>query len=163
MINRLILLAVVFVLLPFAAAAEFDYSAYKRSTISGILENHKSTDCRKQAEPNTIISAIAHKYRIVTKFSRDLRALSKDGNELLRRYGKQIPSNQHVVEMYRHELLVQENGVDYWVPIQEQLIPAMGDELKQGERFELYVALIGSLNNRCVFIATEFNANPKDP
>jgi hypothetical protein len=162
MLSRLTVLVVTLVVVASSGAAEFDPTAYNRSTISGILEKHKATECRKFTEPTTVISGATYKYRIITNFSRDLRPLSKDAKELIKRFGKSVPSNQRIVEMYQNELLVQENGADYWVPVQEQLIPAMGDELKQGQRFELYVALIGAINNRCVFIATEFNANPKD-
>ena len=145
-----------------ANAADFDFSAYKRTTIAGFLEKHKTTECRKLSEPTTVISAVPHKYSIVTNFSRDLRPLTQENKEFLKKYGKAIRSNQQIVEMYKNEVLVQENGVDYWVPVQEQLIPALGEELKQGQRFVLYVVLIGAVNNRCVFIATEFNASPKD-
>jgi hypothetical protein len=147
----------------FTQATGFDVAAYRRATIPQILEKHKTAECRRTKPRESIYSIYGHKYRIVTHFSRELRPLGAETREFLAHYGKSVRWNSDVVEMYQNEFLVQEQGKDYWVPVQEHLIPAMGKELKQGQRFELYLVLVGSIDNRCLFIATEFDPNPKNP
>jgi len=159
---RLLTLALGFGVSTFVAAAGFDFAAYQRATIPQILEKHKTEECRKTKPGESIYSAYGYKYRIVTTFSRELRPLSPDMKVFLAEYGKSMPWSKDVVKAYKNEFLVQESGNDYWVPMQEQLIPAMEKELKKGQRFELYLVVIGATNSRCVFIGTEFNANPKD-
>jgi hypothetical protein len=144
-----------------AVAADFDYAAYKRATIPEILERHEATECRPTAPRESVYSAYAYKYRFITVFSRELRPISEETKEFLRRYGKAFRWNQDVVESYKHEFLVRDGGKDYWVPVQDPLLPAMGQELKKGQRFELYIAVLGATHNRCLFVATEFDATPK--
>lgn len=86
--NRLACLAFVVCLPLVAAAADFDYAAYQRSTIPDILKRHAATECRPLGPREFILSAYAYKYRITTTFSRELRPLSENTKEFLRRYGK---------------------------------------------------------------------------
>jgi len=160
-LNRLSVLAF-FVCSPLlAVAADFDYASYKRSTIPEILETHKATECRPTAPRESVYSAYAYKYRIITTFLRELRPIGEDTREFLRRYGKAFRWNQNVVDAYKQEFLVKITGKDYWVPVQDAILPAMGQELKKGQRFELYIAVLGATNNRCLFVATEFDASPE--
>jgi hypothetical protein len=159
--SRLACLALVVCWPLLAAAANFDYAAYQRSTIPDILARHAATECRPAAPREFVLSAHAYKYRIITTFSRELRPLSEDTKEFLRRYGTSFEWNQAVIQAYRREFLVTDGGREYWVPVQEALLPVMGDELKKGQRFELYVAVLGATHQRCVFVATEFDAAPK--
>ncbi len=63
-----------------------------------------------------------------------------------------------MIELYKHEFLVREGGEDLWIPVQEQLLPYMGTELKVGEEFALYIVLAGTVKGKWVFLATEFAA-----
>jgi hypothetical protein len=147
----------------FTQATNFDAAAYQRATIPQILEKHKSAECRRTQPGESIYSMYGHKYRIVANFSRELRPLSRETREFLAHYGRSVRWSKEVVEMYKNEFLVQEQGRDYWIPLQQQLVPEMGQELKKGQRFELYLVVIGSTGNRCMFIATEFDPMPKNP
>lgn len=137
----------------------FDYAAYKEIALSTMLQERSKDECRETAENEFIYSAYAHKYRFKTKFTRELREIGEDKKLYLERYGKSMRWNQDVVKLYKREFLVIENGKEYWVPVQEQLLPYMGREIEVGKLFELYVAVIGSASNECIFIATEFKSN----
>lgn len=57
--------------------------------------------------------------------------------------------------------MVSDGGQHHWVQVQDRLLPAMGEELKKGQRFDLYIAVLGATHNGCVFVATAFDAAPK--
>jgi hypothetical protein len=151
---------VIFISLSVAAAADFDFAAYKSATLDDITTRHINKECKSNELQESTYSAYAFKYKVIATFSRKLRPLSEDTKKFLNNYAKALPSSRNLMETYKNEFLVQDNGKEYWIPVQEPLIPAMGQELKEGQRFELYLAVIGGTSNRCVFIATEFNAKP---
>lgn len=147
--------------MPFLAfASDFDYAAYKQSTIQEIIERHKRAECQSSGPQETTYSAYAYKYKIMTIFSNELRPINESTKKFLENYGKAFQWNRNLIETYKHEILIQDKGKTYWIPVQEQFIPAMRKELKAGQRFELYLAVLGGTNNQCIFVATEFNANP---
>ena len=57
-------------------------------------------------------------------------------------------------------MLVEAEGEQYWMPVQSQLIPDFQNELKSGDKVELYVMAIGSIDHddehEWIFIINEF-------
>lgn len=65
------------------------------------------------------------------------------------------------ISMYKHECLFSEGTDEYWMPIQEQLIPFLEDEVAEGEEATFYLRWIG-VNRETeeidwVFWISEFN------
>lgn len=48
-------------------------------------------------------------------------------------------------ELFKMEGRFIENGVEYWLPVQSQLIPFMEDELTVGETFEILIVYAGTM------------------
>lgn len=46
-------------------------------------------------------------------------------------------------DLFQHEVLVTESGVDYWLPIQESLIPSMKAEVEVGSEMDVFIKFIG--------------------
>jgi hypothetical protein len=63
--------------------------------------------------------------------------------------------------LFKQELLVREGETEFWVPIQEPLIPYMEDELEVGQLMTIYVRLLGTVqvdqNMEFVFLLNEFH------
>lgn len=67
-------------------------------------------------------------------------------------------------EAFQHEILVVEADVEYWLPIQEALIPFLEDEVDPGSEMLIYVVWIGAhipdanTQPESVFLINEFKA-----
>lgn len=68
-----------------------------------------------------------------------------------------VPDN--FVDRYQHEFKAVFAKETYWIPLQEDLLPHMGAELHPGDKFDLYVLVIGAIRNKLVFLATEFKSD----
>lgn len=67
-----------------------------------------------------------------------------------------------IVDLFETELLFKENGVEYWLPVQKQVIPYFAQELKKGDQVTLFLIWIGAYKNAgswdWVFLVNEFEA-----
>ena len=61
-----------------------------------------------------------------------------------------------IADAFKREVKVREGGVDYWLPVQEVLVPAMTSELRQGEEIELFVIYVGQVDGRHLFLVNAF-------
>lgn len=51
--------------------------------------------------------------------------------------------SQDFKDLFQQEVLVTESGVDYWLPIQEALIPFMRSEMEVGGEMDVFIKFIG--------------------
>jgi len=63
--------------------------------------------------------------------------------------------------LFEHELLVREGEVEYWMPIQESLIPFLEEELIEGQLMTIFVRLPALVHTdegtECVFFINDFH------
>ena len=52
-------------------------------------------------------------------------------------------SQTNVAELFSEEVLFTEEGKDYWLPLQKQMIPFVEQELTQGDQVELLALWVG--------------------
>lgn len=64
------------------------------------------------------------------------------------------------VAFFKQELLVREGEIEFWVPVQEPLIPYMEDELEVGQLMTIYIRLLGAVPSdqsmEFVYLLNEF-------
>jgi hypothetical protein len=76
---------------------------------------------------------------------------------LITTYG---PDSKAYLKLFDTEVLFTEAGVEYWLPIQSQLIESLNEELKKGEIIFIYVAWVGARKESdkidWVFVVNEF-------
>jgi len=150
------IISLFFVIITVSSAQAFDYKAYKPTTINQIIKEHQGTFFQDGEIFDYFISAYTFKYKINVKFTKKLREISPDTKELINRWGKSLKVDSNFIELYKHEFLVQQGDNNYWIPVQEPLLPYMGNEVKVGGEFEIYIFLIGTVKDKWVFLATEF-------
>ena len=84
---------------------------------------------------------------VKVEYTGEFRELSDIRKTLVRlwiyRYGI---SEAQAFELFQEEGRFVENGVDFWMPVQSQLIPYMEDELQIGQEVELLVVWPGVVN-----------------
>lgn len=89
------------------------------------------------------------------------RSISSKRKELIKDWLiKTYGTNKEYVKLFDTEFLFTEDAVEYWLPIQSQLIQPLKEELKKGEGVILYVAWIGARKESdkidWVFLVNEF-------
>lgn len=139
-------------------AGEFDYSAYEPSSVPEIIEEHRDIFFKEGEMVDFHFSAILFKYRITVEFTKKLREIKPEKKLFVEKWVKSFKYDPAFIDVYKHELLIQVDGTDYWIPIQEQLLPYMGNELVVGSKFDLYIIFVGTVKDKWMFLATEFNS-----
>lgn len=139
--------------------ADFDYTTYKKAGFTEIKAEHGKSFFANKDNSHYTISATTFKYRIPVMFSRKIRNITSNNRTVLNEWGTSLRVKKQFLDLYQKEFMVRFNDETYWIPVQEPLVEAMGNELHQDDEFELYVLLIGSIQNNFVFLTTEFKSN----
>jgi len=58
--------------------------------------------------------------------------------------------------LFQREVRAVEDGIEYWMPVQEILEPAMTAELSPGDEIEVFVIHIGQMSDRQLFLINKF-------
>ena len=143
-------------------ASAFNYSAYAKSTVSMILEKHKNDACGSKSRNDYFLSYGFLKYSVIGKYTGIARPIDPEVKMLIEAWDTGLKKEGKMAALYKNELLFHINGNEFWMPSQQQLLPHMVNEMKAGDTFKVYVVLIGSINNKCVLLLSEFKSNPKD-
>jgi hypothetical protein len=70
---------------------------------------------------------------------------------------KTYSMNPDLAKTFNQEILIDEDGNKYWLPIQHVLIPYLNKEVMASDKVILYVRFAGAINNDCVFLVNEFS------
>jgi hypothetical protein len=135
------------------AKAEFNYESYKPYSIAKAIVDHPHIP-----EADWTIEAGSFKYRVSVVYTGRQRNIKPDVKTLIEKWGKALGKNTSFVSLFKHEVLVREAAKEYWLPIQEPLLPSVSAELKAGSQVDFYIARVGSTKKEWVFIINEFEA-----
>ncbi|MDH5182167.1 MAG: hypothetical protein OEZ39_12735 [Gammaproteobacteria bacterium] len=143
-------------LLLYAAVDEDDYQKIDYTQIRHI---HGALLKKSTAGTGHNLAATTHKYRLTVKFSRDIRKLSPANRKVLQDWGETLRVREDFLAQYQREFKVALNGETLWIPLREPMVNDMGNELHTDNAFELFVLLIGAIDQRFVFLATDFKSS----
>lgn len=136
-----------------AAAVDFDQSRYAPAEFHEVTVQY----------PDRSGVAISPDVPIRTRapYSGRWRELQPQTRRLLEMWSTamRVP---YIVRHFRRELEVTQGGVQYWVPVQEVLTPAMLAELDRGQTIELYVTYVGQIDGRHLFLLNGFDHEGPD-
>lgn len=126
----------------------FDFSRYIPRTIAQLIGEHPA-----QAG---LVTSPDIPIRSKVRYSGEFRPLPDDRRRLIVAWAEtmNVPATPQV---FRLELKINEAGREYWVPVQEVLVPVMRAELKPQEEIELFLIYIGQFNGRHVLLVNAFN------
>tara|TARA_B100000768_G_scaffold175123_1_gene186171 strand:+ start:91 stop:522 length:432 start_codon:yes stop_codon:yes gene_type:complete len=137
------------------SANAFDFDSYTGSSLDKIIEQHED-DFGEDFDIG--ISGIAFKYKITALFTKNLRAVSDERKSFLKHWATSLGQDNSFIAKYQHEFLIEASGYKIWLPMQESVLPFMGEELIEGQEFEIYFVLAGIDHGEWVFLGTEFQA-----
>jgi hypothetical protein len=132
----------------------FDFSRYRSRLLKDLTREYPAR------EELVISQDIPLRSKVI--YSGEFRDLPEDSRRLFAAWAQAM--NVPVApDAFRRELKIQEDGIDYWVPVQEGLVPAMKAELGANETIELYVIYIGQMEGRHVFLVNAFDHEGPHP
>jgi hypothetical protein len=150
---KTLLLLVLLVIAPAALGAEFDYAAYKDSSIAAAGSN-LGIDPRA----DYWLDAAHARYHTVGAFTGKIRPLQPGTRSLLQKWAKAMGHGQDTAALFASEIEVRQDGVTYWLPIQQMLVEPLQREVAPGSRAHLYILLVGAYEQVPVFAVSEFDA-----
>lgn len=139
--------------------ADFDYDDYQPSRFADIKASHTEDLLKPSLKRGYAVSLKSFKYHLPVTFSRDLRKLSAHNKTIIRAWQTALRVPAGFTDRYQHEFRVEFGKETYWIPVQEKLLLPMGSELHPGDKFELYLVVIGAIDNKLVMLATEFKSD----
>ena len=138
-------------LLPLLLAADFNYDAYQPFSIQKVIDvNHE------QQGRDFDIVASPLKYRVAVQYLGEQRKIRPHVHELIRMWAKAVQLGADVPATFKREIHVREADREYWLPIQQVLIPDLQKECRRACAADLYVMWLGSAKGDWVFIVNEF-------
>lgn len=133
------------------ASADFDYASYQPYSIRQAIVDHPH-----DPETDYLIEAGNFKYRVRVIYAGETRAIEPSVKDLIVKWGKSLQMAPSIVELFKHVILVREGRDEFWLPIQEPLLPSVAEELTSGSAVDLYIFRIGSTKTDWVFVVNEF-------
>lgn len=102
--------------------------------------------------------------RIHVIYTGEFREISDEHQLLLDFWADPFGSRKEFADLFEHEALFIEGDTEYWIPVQEPLIPYMENELEVNKKAIIYVIWIGASMKSTVdkaervFLLNEFRA-----
>ncbi len=135
------------VLFSAAHASDFDGARYRPGRLGNLIRT-QPTAAGVSINPDVPIRA-----RVV--YSGEFQTLPDDSRRLVAAWGESM-NTPRLLEVFRQEVKVREGWTEYWIPVQEQLVAQMREELDRLEEIEVFVIYIGQVDRRHVFLLNAF-------
>jgi hypothetical protein len=131
------------------------WDRYKPATISEIKASLVFDYPHKFVGFTINANAGANPYRVKATYLGDLRPILPNRRQLISFW-----SPDYFARLFEREILVEAEGERIWMPVQSPLIPDFQKELERGDRVELFIMAVGTIDNEdrheWVFIINQF-------
>jgi len=125
----------------------FDFSRYRPLAIGELVKNYPGQ------EGLAIVPDIPIRAKVL--YFAEFRDLRDDSRRLIVAWAESM-NLPRVPRAFQREMKISEAGIEYWVPVQEVLVPSLKAELGPGEEIELFMIYIGQVYGRHVLLVNEF-------
>jgi hypothetical protein len=149
--TRYFLFALAATALAGAHAGDFDYKAYRPSSMSGAVAEHQ-----KNPAVDFLVETGNFKYAVGGTYTGRHRETATPTRELIRRWVKALRQPKEYETLFDHEVEVESGGKKYWLPIQNPMVQSFASEVQAGGSVKLYIMLLGATKDTWVFAINEF-------
>ncbi len=160
--SKLLSLALALLIFTVCASAQQQskdiWARYTPSTLARIVKAHPGTVAGSGKGAGTDLEPV----RARVTYTGTSRPIAISKQRLISAY-METNGTPQFANKFPTEWLFIENGVEFWLPVQDVLIPYFGKELHKGDSVELFVELIGITQpehdgrRMHVFVVNEFN------
>jgi len=93
-------------------------------------------------------AAAAKPYKISGLYLGESRPVSTVKTEFIQKWwGSTLKIGEEFTNLFESELLFEVEGARYWMPVQRQVLPYFQKELTKGDSVDLYVMVLGTIDN----------------
>lgn len=133
--------------------AEFNFDSYRPYSLAQAIADHPH-----QEQADWVVEAGIFKYRVRVTYTGQQREMTANVKQLLGHWVRALGHDPKILDLFKNEILIREGTSQYWLPIQETLLPFLAKEVKPGGAVELYIIMIGSAKTEWVFAVNEFQS-----
>lgn len=141
-----------------STTGESTWDRYKPRTMSQIIRENSEAVSNTEGITSIFPGDYPSKIRMV--YTGNSRPISVERKKHISDWATQYGIKPGFKEQFETELLFTENSVEYWMPVQSQVIPYFPQEVKKGEQVTLLTAWIGAIVNNgkadWIFLVNEF-------
>ena len=145
-----------------ASAQGFPYQDFKPRTLREIAALEKDVEEAKYDKPQIVFHGDLLLSVVRVVYTGESRQINKTKSEMLANWSKMYTGEKEdYAQLYQTDLLFTEDGKEYWLPVQKQVIPYFAKELKKGDVVDLYLVRAGGLHLKdswdWMLLVEEFN------
>jgi len=134
-------------------ATEFKWQDYKPYSIKQVMAEFDPI----KSINGTVYDFGFIKYKVKVINSGKSRDIDKNSLDFISKWSKAAGQDPKMADSYKHEILVQEESQEYWLPIQEILMKPFEEEVKVSKKVNLFIMFLGIMKNgNHLFIIDEF-------
>jgi hypothetical protein len=126
----------------------FDASRYTPKSLATLIRELPRTATGIAVSPDIPI-------RAEVVYTGEFRPLAADSARLLDAWGGSMGVTG-LRDVFRQEVMVREGTVEYWLPVQDTLMPVLQRELTAGATIEVLAIYIGQVDDRALFLINAF-------
>jgi hypothetical protein len=139
------------------AYGQSSWDNYKPRTLNEIIKRHSHPEAFKV---DSFLTANTFPSQVKVTYTGTSRKIPVAKKAHISDWVKMFKADMGLVDLFETELLFIENSVEYWLPVQKQVIPYFEQELKKGETVTLFTIWIGAKKIEgkwnWVFLVNEF-------
>ncbi|MGI9069484.1 MAG: hypothetical protein ACR2HX_24150 [Pyrinomonadaceae bacterium] len=121
---------------------------YQPRTLKEIGAASKPESSRDEGGGRVVLSDLFPS-RVRVAYIGSARSLPKNKKDVLHSWAQRYAgAPQHYTVPYGTELLFSEDGREYWLAVNKDLLPQFKAELKKGESLDLYVIRLGGIRTK---------------
>jgi hypothetical protein len=148
------------------AQSDFPWDKYQTRTFAEMVKRNAADaadgDARNDDKLSILFSGDPTYSQVRVTYTGATRKLAGAHKTHMEEWGKSFGVESRVVALFDTEMLVTECGLDYWLPVQSQVLPHFEKELKKGDPVTLYTMFAGGrkIDGRWdwFFLVNEFQA-----
>jgi hypothetical protein len=156
--KRLIGLAVLFLILASHLACASGWDDYKANTIAKMIDYYSRVEAYKSSD---YFYTPGMPFKTTVKYLGKTRIIKQDRSAYIKKLFFSWGMTAEQAKTFDSEILIEENGIKYWLPIQNVLIPHLNKEIKINDNVNLFIVLGGAIKKDWVFLINEFKALSK--
>src|SRR5215475_3671783 len=151
------------------ALAQDSWEKYRPRALNQIIQQHAPEQLKALGleKAVSIISSDPLPSRVKVIYTGESRIVSAKRKELIVDWVKSFRHKPEIADLFESELLFKEGSVEYWLPVQKQVVPYFAQELKKGDEVTLLLVWVGVRREPeqtdWVFLVNEFEATDQRP
>ena len=142
------------------ARGQSSWDTYKPRKLQDIVKQHSDSKLIEGENTNLIFTGDNFPSRVKVIYTGKTRKITEKRKEHIDGWVKSYGLKPEIAAMFETELLFIEDSVEYWLPVQKQVIPYFEKELKAGETVTLFTVWIGAKKISAqwdwIFLVNEF-------